>query len=201
MKLKSLATVEEYKRYNRVDNTTSVGSSSKNFDGNKTNESDEEIQLYLDAASQTIRNFVGNDFTLAIYTETQFSQYSGRYRTINPIKKILSVDINGMSLKVEDFKFYGNMIVSNYFSSGNSVIKYVGGDEDVPSDIIQSTIHLASNLSRKKTRIGVQSVTNGDSTTTYQTVSLPEDIKLVLENYRSWITPGNIVIEREIYNG
>lgn len=201
MALKSFATVEQYKRYNRVDNTTSVGSASKNFEGNKTNESDEEIQLYLDSASQTIRNYIGKDFGLAIYTETQYDTIGQRYRTLNPIKQVLSINQSGFDIKPSEVQFYGNMIMSRYLLGGMSVIRYVGGEEEVPADIVQSTIHLASVLSRKKARIGVQSITNGDSTTTFQVSDLPADIKLILDNYRSWITAGNMIISREDYNG
>lgn len=201
MALKSFATVEQYKRYNRVDNTSSAGSASKNFEGNKTIETDEEIQLYLDSASQTIRNYVGKDFSLSIYTETQYDTIGQRYRTLNPIKEVLSINQSGFDIKPSEVQFYGNMIMSRFLLGGMSIIRYVGGEKEVPSDIVQSTIHLASVLSRKKSRVGVQSITNGDSTTTFQITDLPADIKLILDNYRSWITPGNMIIDREDYNG
>lgn len=199
--MKSLATIEQYKRYNRVENNNSVGISSKGFDDSRTNESDEEIQLYLDAASQTIRNYVGKDFTLMKYTENQFLNHIGRYRTSERIKQVININSGGFDIDKDYYKTFGNVIVSDRFFCGNIIVEYIGGYEEVPADIVQSTIHLASMLSRKKTRIGVQSVTNGDNTTVYQTVDLPADIKLILDDYRSWITSGSVIIEREEWNG
>lgn len=201
MALKPLATVEQYKRFNRVQENSPVGSASKNFTGNNNAETDDEILLYLNAASATIRNYACRDFTLTKYKEMQFGSVSGRYTTLEPIYDLISFNSAGYDVDKSSCQVLGSMIVSNYIMSGINVVEYVGGFSEVPADIVQATVYLASVLSRKKTRIGEQSVTNGDSTTVFQSVELPEDIKLVLEDYREWWTDGASIISREDYNG
>lgn len=187
--LRSLATVEQYKIFNRVDETG-------------TNESDEEIQLYLDAASAEIRMYSSQDFILCEYTEYyERNSLSGMLKLTYPIKKILSVNNNNYDIKVSDLTIYGNYVKSNYLSyGGNSVCNYVGGFEETPKDVVQATLYLATLRSRQRDRVGLVYSANGASMTTFDRDDIPAFVKRICKNYMDWFGSG-IILDRKEYTG
>lgn len=195
---KSLATIEQYKRYNRVLNN-GAGSASKGLQVS-TNESDEEIQLYLDSASALIRNYTSRNFTPTLYKESTFSFDGGYYTTYEDISRIISVNQNNMVIS-ERVNFAGNTIYSDYFTGGVLLVEYEAGSEEIPADITQSCIYLASLFSRQKDRVGLASIAQGESTTSYIVEDLPATIKTILENYRVWWGDGNKIISKVDING
>lgn len=194
--LKALATVEQYKRYNRISENQN-GVASKGF--NVVNkESDEEITLYLNAASATIREYTNRLFTNAKVTELFMNEIGNVLITSEDIKSISEITNNSYSIDNDNITFYGNTITSNFILSGTSLVVYDNDFTEVPADITQSCIQLASLMSRKKDRIGEYSVTNGDNTTTYLNVDLPPDIRFILDNYVNYFSTSRVIKVEEI---
>lgn len=188
--LKSLATVEQYKIFNRVED---VGGQST------TNETEQEIQLYLDAASAQIRKYTSQDFVLCEYTEFINRNLAPSFvRVSYPAFKILSMKQNNSNFNFSNATIAKNMILSPNLQYGSQIfITYVGGYKEVPADIIQATVYLASLRSREKDRIGIMSLTNGPSMTSYEKGDMPEFVKAICKNYREWFGGGSIVDRKE----
>lgn len=188
--LKSLATIEQYKIFNRVED---VGGESS------TSESDQEIQLYLDAASAQIRNYTGQDFVLCEYTEFFNRNLApGFVRLTHPAYKILSMNQNNSKFNYSNATVAKNMVMSSALSFGSSIlITYVGGFKEVPADIIQATVYLASLRSREKDRIGIMSITNGASMTSFEKSGMPEFVKAICNPYRDWFGGGSVLDKKE----
>lgn len=194
--LKALATVEQYKRYNRITENQN-GVSSKGF--NVVNkESDDEITLYLNAASATIREYTNRLFTNAKVTELFMNEIGNVLITSEDIKTIVGLTNNSYDVDSDNITFYGNTITSNYILSGTSLVVYNSDFTEVPADITQCCIQLASIMSRKKDRIGEYSVTNGDNTTTYLNVDLPPDVRFILDNYVNYFSTSRVIKVEEI---
>lgn len=194
--LKALATVEQYKRYNRISENQN-GVASKGF--NVVNkESDEEITLYLNAASATIREYTNRLFTNAKVTELFMNEIGNVLITSEDIKSISEITNNSYNIDNDNITFYGNTITSNFILSGTSLVVYDNDFTEVPADITQSCIQLASLMSRKKDRIGEYSVTNGDNTTTYLNVDLPPDVRFILDNYVNYFSTSRVIKVEEI---
>lgn len=192
--LKSLATIEQYKTYNRVNNN-GAGRASRGLQV-ETNESDEEIQLYLNAASAQIRNYACRDFTKTKYTESSMSFDGSFFMTYEDIVSLNNV-VNNKSVLTSQCEAMGNIVYSDYFIPGVIMVSYTAGSDEVPADIVQSCIYLASMMSRTKDRVGQSSITQGESTTNFITSDLPNDVKLILDDYRIWSGEGNKILSRE----
>lgn len=190
-RLPSLASLDEFKEYKGViKNEVS---------------SDDKIQSLLDAASQYIRSYAGQDFTLTKYKEVAsgFSSYSYQAR-VPFVRKVLSCNVGSKSVDVSTAVINNNII---YFDNvalatgvNNITIEYVAGYNEVPYDVKQACIQLAYMRLQDKERIGELSKTSGSETTMFDNGAFPGWIKEALLNYRFWGFDGT-VIEREAYNG
>lgn len=190
-KLPSLASVEEFKEYKGITKADA--------------DSDEKIQALLDAMSQYIRNYAGQDFTLTKYKEVAsgFSSYSYQAR-VPFVRKVLSCSIGGRSIDVSNPVINNNIIYFDnvYLADGvnNIVLEYVAGYTDVPYDIKQACIQLAYMRLQDKGRIGELSKSQAGETTMFDNGAFPGWIKETLLNYRFWGFDGS-VIDREPYDG
>lgn len=122
---------------------------------------DTTLELYIEAASDAVRQYLGYDPVVADYTDEkhELDDASWVMPVNRPINTVSSITIEDST--ITDYETYNNYIVFPVRYTGELTISYNAGYATVPSIMTISCIRVAAVLSEEQKRgIGVNSATN-----------------------------------------
>lgn len=155
------------------------------------------LQLLADGASRAARTFIGTDILQETLTEYRNGTGTGalvlRRRPVSAVAyvKIGAPGTTRALLSVNrDYvwdEFSILAVDGTTFPRGvqNIEIQYTAGFADVPADVREKVAKMAAVRFRELDRLGETSKSQGGTTVNFETKDLPEDVRLVLEQYRS----------------
>jgi uncharacterized phiE125 gp8 family phage protein len=162
-----------------------------------SNTDDSLLQRLLSAESANIQNYLNRQFAVTAYTDTINGQNTLAVHTVNyPIVSVASVTIDGQLIPQSTdptvpgwvFDLYSVRLVpwQYRFTNGqqNISIQYTAGYASVPLDLEQACIELVALRYRERSRIGVNTQTLGQETTSYQNIDMPPSVKTALAQYK-----------------
>jgi hypothetical protein len=165
----------------------------------------------VSSESARFSNLSNNPITSASYTETVDGNGTRYYVPKNyPVLSVTSVTVdgnaiparasvsdNGFALVQNRVELVGYMFTSSraaiYYSVypsfsvsagvGNVTIVYTAGYQTVPADVDQAVCEMVALKFRGRDRVGLMSQSVGGETLSYQTLTLPESVQSVIDNY------------------
>jgi hypothetical protein len=165
--------------------------------GIDSSEADEELGIYLSAASARFVRETGRTFAAAPRTES-FSGDGGTARILNasPVASVSSVKVDGAvipprpAIGSSGWVLDGDRIVLDgyWFTSGivNCEVTYTPALADIPADVFLAVVELTALHYKYKDRVGIMSTSSAGESTNYQTITLPESVRAVIDLYREW---------------
>jgi hypothetical protein len=175
--------------------------------GIESSEADEELGIYLSAASARFVRETGRTFAAAPRTEVFSGEFIGgagqfgvlgttRILNASPVASVQSVKVDGETIPQRPavgssgWVLDGDRIVLDgyWFNSGilNCEITYTPALADVPADVFLAVVELAALHYKYKDRVGIMNSSQAGETTTFQTLTLPESVRSVIDLYREW---------------
>lgn len=156
------------------------------------------------AANSVVLSYLGED-DLGVTTYTERYNGTGSASLVpdhGPITTVDTLSIDGRPLKAVDlaqrpwngFDFDKDVVVlhgGEKFIKGlrNVQITYQAGYTSVPAQVKQAAVYIASQMYKRKDRIGVSSKSIGPETISYTTNDLDASAKMLLNDYRKrWLT-------------
>jgi hypothetical protein len=183
-----LATVEAVRSYLGIDSLDADG----------------DLAIYVSAASARFIRETGRTFAPAPRTEVFSGEFIGgagqfgalgttRILNASPVASVQSVKIDGATIPPRPavgssgWVLDGDRVVLDgyWFNLGvlNCEITYTPALADVPADVF---LELAALHYKYKDRVGIMNSSQAGETTTFQTLTLPESVRSVIDLYREW---------------
>lgn len=181
----ALCTVEEVKDFGRLVNLSS--------------DSEDEVERLIDAVGSLFNKYTNRTLGLVSLTEIHNGDGTGKLFPKNyPIITVRNLNedssrVFGASTLIDpdDYSIIDDVYIQLHDTSfgediQNVEIEYVSGYDPIPPDIKQACIEQVLWLFKKGEghRIGQSAKTQGDSTISFRTSALLEEVKLVLNLYR-----------------
>jgi hypothetical protein len=176
-----LTTIESVKQYLQITNTND----------------DEFLAALISNVSKFIETYLSRVISSASYTEyLNGVGYNAQAMALSntPITAVQSISVDGVSITASvgfgkpGYNFDDSFIyLTGYgFSKGarNVQVTYTAGYATTPLDIVQAANQLVAWRYKEIQRIGQDSKTLNNETTTYSTEAMPKDVKIILERYR-----------------
>ena len=155
------------------------------------------------AANAAVLSYLNRNIEAADYTERYDGTNSDVLVPDNlPILSVDTVKVNGRVLSRTDlsqlpwngYDFDGNSIFLHggekfYRGRRNVEVTYRAGFNEVPEGVKQAGVYIASQMYKRRDRIGVTSKSIGPETISYSTNDLDASAKMLLNDYRRvWLT-------------
>jgi uncharacterized phiE125 gp8 family phage protein len=164
--------------------------------GITTSADDTVLAALVTAVSMWVQNTIGRQIASQTYTEVRHGRNKGALMLNNyPVTSITSIAMNGSAIAARStFGAAGYYLADDtiYLDGGltfdrgigNISITYVAGYATIPADIAQATKQLVALRYREKDRIGQVSKSILGETVSFDMKDLPNDVRLVLNNYQ-----------------
>lgn len=159
------------------------------------NEADDDLLTRLLATSSAlILQFINRDPVSQVYTQSFDGSNSARQMLSNfPVTAVSLVVVNdavqvaAANTTATGYRFDKFSVFLNYgvFTRGsqNILITYTAGYLSLPADLVQSCIDVASEMYRRRNRVGETTKSIGQGNTSYSLKDLPDQVKMVLRAY------------------
>lgn len=163
-----------------------------------SNTDDALLTTLITAASKAMQTFMNRTIASQAYTETRNGVGGCRMSFANyPVTAVASVTVGltvilpAASFGSAGYRFTDRQLVlTGYeFCRGfaNVVLGYTAGFDTVPEDLAQAAKELIGMRYRERDRIGQKSKIIDKETITFNTADMPDDVKLILNNYKKVI--------------
>lgn len=143
-------------------------------------------QVYIEAASQTVIDYINYDPSSKVYNDTFFGDGTNKIQLYSrPIESIESITVNGEEYSVDNVRIKSKgseWIVANdvFEEESEIVIQYVAGYESVPGAIKLAVLRIAALMySESQGNIGVTSKSFQDQSRQF----------VNLTNYSKYLSP------------
>lgn len=161
-----------------------------------TTNDDTFLTALVSNVSQFIETYLNRIIASASYTD--FYNGVGYYtQTLalrnTPVTAVQLLTIDGVTITASagfgkpGYNFDDSFIYLTGYSFGRGVrniqVTYTAGYASTPLDIVQAANQLVAWRYKEIQRIGQQSKTLNNETTTYQTDAMPNDVKTILDRY------------------
>ena len=150
----------------------------KSYIGIEDNHKNDSIELYINAASEMINEYLGYDPETQTYTEEVYDGTGTKFLTLKarPITTLTEVQEDGDTVTITDFVKRDWYIDGDdyVFVSGNSNYKvtYIAGysADDMPTSITLACVKIAAMMTKEDGRtgsLGTSSISHGDGSRTF----------------------------------
>ncbi len=166
---------------------------------------DRLLTRLLVANSAVIESYLNRPVALATYEETidtwdDWRSYRRLVLCVTPIISVVSLTIGGIKIPpAPNAHGWGYFVYRNHLTvqgwwffapCGPIVVRYIGGYEVIPDDIVEACLEMAARKYKERSRIGQRSASiGGAETVSYDTVMfgtsrIASDIQSMLNSYR-----------------
>ena len=179
----------------------------KSHEGISTTDHDTFITALIARTGDFVNKYLGRKVESASYTEFYDGSGTGTLQLANsPVTAVTSVHIDqerdfGSAALVSssNYVIYQNegwlrwipevttgFTAAGHFPVGVQNVKviYTGGFSSVPDDIKEAAILWSSAIFNRRRRAGLQAISSGSFSITYQTTTIPAEVKGLLDPYR-----------------